>query len=123
MKILRLLFVGMNCVVLLQGTSFARRSGQDPAGHAANAAGQRLTQKRAGGSGETKSHNMKQAFIWHETARSALPARPATVVSPVRPALSNAGHHGPNPPLVGGPINSSTNKNGAMNGSAMKSNR
>jgi len=58
-------------------------------------------------------------LIRNETVKNALPVRPPCVVRAAEPSLSNVRHRGPNPAVVGGPVNSNSRNIGALNGTGM----
>jgi hypothetical protein len=58
-------------------------------------------------------------LIQHETVNSALPVRPANVIRPTMPSLTNVRNRGANPAVIGGSANSDGRKNGAINGTRM----
>lgn len=58
----------------------------------------------------------KVALMQNQTVSKALPVRPPTVAPRIEPSHSNLGHHGPNPPVVGGPANSKARNTAAING-------
>ncbi len=106
MKFVKLIFVLATCAALLPVTISAQeRSADAPVRHVV--------------------HPTRPGRAAHPMNRPVMPARKPVqnVMSRPTPALPNTPHHGPNPPVVGGPTNSNANRSGALNGTAIKRKR
>ena len=136
MRAAGLVFVAIGCIALLLAPSSAAETSQDSTENHVNRArghqqrnrvGAAARNRVPGGIGRATSNPGRQLSARNQipagseslAGPSGLPVRPTTKLSPAALSLGKVQHRSPNPPIVGGPANSTSNI-GALNSAPLK---